>query len=47
MHAIGRSLRITSKKINLIADLVHNKDILTAINLLKFTSQKGAKFSGK
>ncbi len=47
MHAIGRSLRITSKKINLIADLVRNKDILTAINLLKFTPKKGAKILGK
>ena len=40
MHAIGRSLRITSKKINLIADLVRNKDILTAINLLKFIPKR-------
>lgn len=47
MHAIGRSLRITSKKINLIADLVRKKDVETAINVLKFTPKKGARILGK
>ncbi len=47
MHAIGRSLRITSKKINLIAGLVRNKDVATAISILKFTPKKGAKILGK
>ena len=42
MKSIGRSLRITPKKINLIADLVRRKDADRAISLLKFTPKKGA-----
>ena len=42
MKSIGRSLRITPKKINLIADLVRRKDAAMAMSLLKFTPKKGA-----
>lgn len=47
MKAIGRSLRITSKKLNLIADLVRNKDAQMALDILKFTPKKGARILGK
>lgn len=47
MKAIGRSLRITSKKLNLIADLVRNKDARMALEILKFTPKKGARILGK
>jgi large subunit ribosomal protein L22 len=43
MKAILRSVRITSKKLNLIADLVRTKNVNDAVNLLKFTPKKGAK----
>lgn len=43
MKAIGRSLRITSKKINLIADLVRKKNAQEALDILKFTPKKGAR----
>jgi len=47
MKAIGRSLRITSKKINLIADLVRNKNAQEALDILKFTPKKGARILRK
>ena len=47
MKAIGRSLRITSKKINLIADLVRKKDTKEALHILKFTPKKGARILRK
>ncbi len=47
MKAIGRSLRITSKKLNLIAGLVRKKDVQTALDILKFTPKKGAKILRK
>ena len=47
MKAIGRSLRITSKKINLIADLVRKKDTKEALDILKFTPKKGARILRK
>ncbi len=43
MKAVARSLRITSKKINLIANLVRRKNAVEALNILKFTPKKGAK----
>ena len=43
MKAIGRTLGITSKKLNLIADLVRKQDATMATNILKFTPKKGAK----
>ncbi len=47
MKAIGRQLRITSKKINLIADLVRNKNAQEALDILKFTPKKGARILRK
>lgn len=47
MKAIGRSLRITSKKINLIADLVRSKNAQEALDILKFTPKKGARILRK
>ncbi len=47
MKAIGRQLRITSKKINLIADLVRNKNGQEALDILKFTPKKGARILRK
>lgn len=47
MKAIGRSLRITSKKLNLIADLVRKKDAKMALDILKFTPKKGARILRK
>jgi large subunit ribosomal protein L22 len=43
MKAISRQLRITPRKINLIARLIRNKDVNEALNILKFTPKKGAK----
>jgi large subunit ribosomal protein L22 len=47
MIAIARSLRITSKKINLIADLVRMKNVAEALNILNFTPKKGARLLKK
>ena len=47
MKAIGRSLRITSKKLNLIADLIRKKDAQEALDILKFTPKKGARILRK
>lgn len=47
MKAIGRQLRITSKKINLIADLIRNKNAQEALDILKFTPKKGARILRK
>ncbi|MFA5829263.1 MAG: 50S ribosomal protein L22 [Candidatus Gracilibacteria bacterium] len=47
MKSIARSLRITSKKINLVAGLVRRKDVTEAMNILKFTPKKGAKILSK
>jgi len=47
MKAIGRSLRITSKKINIIAHLVRNKTAQEALDILKFTPKKGARILRK
>lgn len=47
MKAIARSLRITPKKLNLIADLVRNKNAMEAMNILSFTPKKGAKMLHK
>lgn len=47
MKAIGRQLRITSKKLNLIADLIRNKEAQNALDILKFTPKKGARILRK
>lgn len=43
MKAIRRYLRVSSKKVNLVADLVRGKPVETAINFLRFTPKKSAK----
>ena len=43
MKAIRRYLRISPKKVNLVADLVRGKSAETAINFLRFTPKKSAK----
>jgi large subunit ribosomal protein L22 len=47
MKAIARSIRITPKKINLIAELIRNKEVTEAMNILKYTPKKGAKILAK
>lgn len=43
MKAIRRYLRISPKKVNLVADLVRGKKADEAINFLRFTPKKSAK----
>lgn len=43
MKAIRRYLRISSKKVNLVADMVRGKPVEQAINFLRFTPKKSAK----
>ncbi len=43
MKAIRRNLRISSKKVNLVADMVRGKPVETAINFLRFTPKHSAK----
>ncbi len=43
MKTIRRYLRISSKKVNLVADLVRGKPVETAINFLRFTPKRSAK----
>jgi|WetSurMetagenome_2_1015567.scaffolds.fasta_scaffold22165_3 large subunit ribosomal protein L22 len=43
MKATASQLRITPRKINLIADLVRNKDVNDALVILHFTPKKGAR----
>lgn len=43
MKAIRRSLRISPKKVNLVADLVRGKPAQQAIDFLNFTPKKSAK----
>jgi len=47
MKATAKSLRITPKKLNLIADLVRNKDAADAMEILDFLPKKGAKILNK
>lgn len=47
MKAIGHAIRITSKKLNLIAHMVRKKDVTTAIEILKFTPKKAARILNK
>ncbi len=44
MKAHLRGIRISSKKANIVAGLVRNKDVVEALNILKFTAKKSAKF---
>ncbi|MBI4994465.1 50S ribosomal protein L22 [Candidatus Peregrinibacteria bacterium] len=43
MKSIRRYLRISSKKVNLVAGLVRGKPVEQAINFLRFTPKKSAK----
>ncbi|MCD6109169.1 50S ribosomal protein L22 [bacterium] len=43
MKAIARNVRISPKKVNLVAGLVRRKNVKEALNILKFTPKKGAK----
>lgn len=43
MKAVSKSLRITPKKLNLIAALVRNRDVVEAMDILNFAPKKGAK----
>lgn len=43
MKAIRRYLRISPKKVNLVADLVRGKNAEYALNFLQFTPKKSAK----
>lgn len=43
MKAIRRYLRISPKKVNLVADLVRGKPVLQAIDFLQFTPKRSAK----
>lgn len=47
MKAILRRVRISSKKANLIAQLVRKKKVQEAIDILRFTPKKGAKILKK
>lgn len=47
MKAIAHTLRITPKKLNLIAHLVRNKSANEALDILRFTPKKGAKLLHK
>lgn len=43
MKAIRRNLRISYKKVNLVADLVRGKPVEQALNFLRFTPKKSAR----
>lgn len=43
MKAIRRNLRISPKKVNLVADLVRNKSVEYAVNFLRFAPKHSAK----
>ncbi len=47
MKAIARSLRISPKKLNLIADLIRNKKAVEAMEILDFAPKKGAQMLSK
>ena len=47
MKAKAKLLRITPKKLNLIAELVRNKSANEAIEILEFAPKKGAKLLNK
>jgi large subunit ribosomal protein L22 len=43
MKAIAKQVRISPKKVNLVAGLVRKKNAMQALDILKFTPKKGAK----
>ena len=40
--AVGRTLKLSTRKARLVADLVRDKDIVAALNILQFTNKKAA-----
>jgi len=47
MQAVARHLRITDKKINLVAGLVRQMSVVKALDILKFTPKKAAPIIAK
>jgi large subunit ribosomal protein L22 len=47
MIANAKNLRISPKKINLVAELVRRKNLQEALDILKFTPKKGASLLAK
>ncbi|HLG25295.1 MAG TPA: 50S ribosomal protein L22 [Candidatus Gracilibacteria bacterium] len=47
MKATARTVRLTPKKMNLIAEMIRNKDAKAALEILKYTPKKGAKILRK
>ena len=43
MKAILKGIRVSSKKANIVAGLIRGKDVVEALNILKFTAKKSAK----
>lgn len=43
MKAHLRGIRVSSKKANIVAGLIRTKDVVDALNILKFTPKKSAK----
>jgi len=43
MQAHLRKIRISPKKVNVLAEIIRDKDALIALDILKFTPQKAAK----
>ncbi|MTI70819.1 MAG: 50S ribosomal protein L22 [Firmicutes bacterium] len=41
--AIAKHIRISPRKVQIVADLVRGKDVQEALTILKFTPKKGAK----
>jgi large subunit ribosomal protein L22 len=44
MKAHLRTIRISPKKLNVVADLIRGKDVGEALTLLRFVPKKGARF---
>lgn len=43
MKAHLRGIRVSAKKANIVAGLIRGKDVVEALNILKFTAKKSAK----
>jgi len=43
MKAILKGIRVSPKKANVVAGLIRGKDVVEALNILKFTAKKSAK----
>lgn len=47
MKAIAKFIRISPKKVNIVADLVRHKNVTEALNILNFTPKKAASLLAK